>query len=265
MQGVTVVIHLAAQLGSWKVSPAVYQETNVEGTRKLVEEAGDGLEHFVYISTAGVLGNLRYVPAGENHPCAPRTLYEQTKYQAERYVLGRVEGGFPATIIRPSHVFGPGDLHLLPLVKMLQKLRLFPLIDGGKALFQPIFSDDLARGIISCIEHPRPAIGGIYLMAGDDCVTFKELIKIIARLLSIKVSTFSLPYGLAMAGAEINELLAGLMGIEPVLSPFRVDFLGRHQAYEVARAKSEFGFLPLVNVEDGLQEAILWYRSRQLI
>lgn len=266
VKGVDVVIHLAAQLGAWQAKEKDYYETNVEGTKILVEEAQKaGIKHFIYISTAGVYGRLKQVPADEFHPCNPRYPYEKTKYMAEQYVLNKIPKGFPATILRPSHVYGPGDLNTLPLLRLLKKIHFFPLIGGGKSLFQPIYIEDLIDGIICCAENRDKVLGRVYNLAGKEAVTFKEYISIIGKIMAIDLFTVPCPYLVAKSGALVNELYARVFKRVPILTLFRVDFFGGNQYYDIRRAKRDFGYNPQVNINTGMGKAIDWYKQVELI
>lgn len=266
VQGTDVVIHLAAQLGSWQAKEKDYYETNVEGTKILVEESEKaGIQHFIYISTAGVFGRLKQVPADEFHPCNPRYLYEKTKYLAEQYILNEIREGFPATILRPSHVYGPGDLNTLPLLLLLKKFHFFPLIGGGRSFFQPVFIDDLVKGIICCLEHREVVRGKTYILAGKQAITFKDYIDLVVKLLGIKVLTFPCPYIVARIVALINEFLAKLINVEPILTRFRVDFFGNHQCYNIKRAEHDFKYTSKISIDHGMKQAIDWYRQFRLI
>jgi len=266
VQGVDVVVHLAAQLGSWRARQEDYIDVNYNGTKLLVEESGNaGVQHFLYISTAGVFGTLKNIPADETHPCSPRYPYEKTKFLAEQYISKKIQDGFPATIIRPSHIYGPGDLNTVPLIKILQKIHLFPLIGGGKSLFQPLYIDDLIKGIILVINNRNTVCGKLYVLAGKEVTTFKKYILITSKLIGAKVLTPTFPYIFAKFVALLNELLAKILNIEPVLTRFRVDFFGGHQCYNIKRSQHDFGFNPEVGLEQGIEKAINWYRYRKLI
>lgn len=266
VQGADVVIHLAAQLGSWQAKEKDYYDINVDGTKVLVEESKKAdIQHFIYISTAGVYGRLKHVPADEFHPCNPRYLYEKTKYLAEQYILGEIRKGFPATILRPSHVYGPGDLNTVPLLRLLKSVHFFPLIGGGKSLFQPVFIDDLIEGIIRCLENRKIVLGKVYVLAGKEAIVFREYIRLISKLMGIKVLTTTCPYLFTKLAAFINELFARIFNVEPVLTRFRVDFFGGHQCYDIQLARRDFNYDPKVGLKQGLEKAINWYRSARLI
>jgi len=266
VHGVDIVIHLAAQLGSWWAKKEVYYEANVQGTEALVEESQrEDIQQFIYLSSCGVFGTLNKFPADESHPCNPRYEYEKAKYKAEQLVNKAISKGFPATIIRPSHVYGPGDLNTVPLLKLLQQTHFFPLINGGKSLFQPVYIDDLMAGIIKCISNRKTVRGKTFIFAGEEVITFKQYIALIASLMNISITTVSLPFLLAKSVAIFSESLAKIMNNEPILTNFRVDFFGGSQYYNIQRAKEDLKYSPQIGIEQGMRNAMIWYRQMNLL
>jgi len=260
---IDVIFHLAAMLGKWGVTKQTYYQVNVSGTEALIEQSlKGGVRYFIYLSTTGVMGWLRTVPADIDHPYAPISLYEKSKCQAELKVSQAVtEKNLPATIIRPSHVYGPRDPNTVKLFKMMKLCRIFPVMRGGHILFQPIYVDDLVRALMSCMDR-EAALGKTYIVAGMEAKTFKEFFELSARLLGVHVTFVSFPVGLARLTANVGEELGKIVNREPFLTRSRVDFFSRQQAYSIARICEDTGFVPKVNVEDGLQRTIRWYRNK---
>jgi nucleoside-diphosphate-sugar epimerase len=86
VKSVDVVFHLASLLGRWQseYTEAEYSQVNVTGTKLLVAASKkENVQHFIHLSTAGVMGRLVNVPADETHPLGPEFPYEQSKYLAE--------------------------------------------------------------------------------------------------------------------------------------------------------------------------------------
>jgi nucleoside-diphosphate-sugar epimerase len=266
INGVDIVIHLAAQLGTWKTDQNKYYNVNILGTEILVEESiNAGIKHFIYISTCGVFGTITNVPTNELDSCRPRYPYEITKYQAEQYIINAIKKGFPATVLRPSHVFGPGDLNTAPLIKLLKRYHLFPLLGGGKSFFQPVFIDDLTEGIILCFKNINNTLGNVYIVAGKEVITFQEFINIISNILKIRIYTMPIPYRISMLCAKLFEFFAHILNREPLLTKFRVDFFSGHQYYDIQRAIEDFNYNPKVEIKEGMTIAINWYKQFKLI
>ncbi|MCO8273068.1 NAD(P)-dependent oxidoreductase [Actinoplanes sp. TRM 88003] len=119
LSGADVVVHLAAVVGD-EGDERKFAAVNVDGTRRLLEAAGD--TPVVWVSSASVYRPGPYeLPVTEDHPTdGQRTAYGRTKAAGERLAL---DAG--AVVLRPRAVYGDGDPHLLP--------RLRRVVRGGRA------------------------------------------------------------------------------------------------------------------------------------
>ena len=77
----------------------------------------------------------------------------RAKALAERAVA---ESGLPHTIFAPSIVYAPGDV-LLTLLERMALLPVVPISGSGRALFQPIWADDVADCVMAALERPDGA------------------------------------------------------------------------------------------------------------
>jgi len=155
----SVVLHLASATG--RASAATMRGTIVEGTRRLVDAcASAGVRHLVVVSSiAAVFPDRRWYP------------YAEAKREAEGIVLG---GGVPATIVRPTMVFGPGS----PVQAGLQRLatgRLPLILGNGSVETQPVDVEDLVAVLVGLADRP-PAGQEVLEIGGGDRCTLRELL-----------------------------------------------------------------------------------------
>ena len=265
--GVDVVFHLAAQLGKWRVPEAEYHRINVYGTQVLLQEClKAGVEHFIYVSTAGVMGRLKQIPADEEHPCAPLFPYQRSKYEAELKIKEAVKKqDFPAIIIRPSHVYGPRDPNTIGLLKMIRRLKVFPLIGGGTSLFQPLYVTDLVETLLLCMKRSVNTAKKLYHIAGPQTITMREFICLSARIMGVRLWAVNIPQSFARAVASVSEGLGYIVHHEPPLTRSRVEFFGQNQTYSISRMQQDTGFVPQVGISEGLSRTIGWYRENGLL
>jgi len=263
LKDVDIVFHLAALLGRWQSEYPDYEyyRVNFIGTKLLVEQClKAGVNHFVYLSSTGVIGRVKETPADESCPCSPIFPYERSKYLAELKVRNAVEKrSFPATIVRASHIYGPGDTNTFKIFKVIKRLKAFPLIDGGRAIFQPIYVKDLVEALILCVEKRNISIGKTYVIAGKDRVSFRDFIRLSAELLKIPLLCLSIPRPLANFIGLACEATFPPFHREPPLTRSRVEFFSRNQIYCINKICEELGFRPGTSLRSGLQEAINWY------
>lgn len=185
--GVKRVIHL---VGIIQEGPgATFQGVHVEGTRHVLEAAKKaGVRHFIYQSALGT------------RPCA-RSEYHKTKWAAEELVR---TSGILCTILRPSLIYGPGDLFTIRLVEMIRLLPFLPVIGSGKSKIQPIFIDDAVGCIVKtaksdCCNNETFEIGG------PEQLTYEEVTRTIADTLGVRRSVVHLPIFFIKSAARVFE------------------------------------------------------------
>jgi len=267
LKDVDVVFHLAALLGKWGIPDQQYYHVNVYGTYVMLEQSGKAnVNQAIYLSSTGVMGRLKTLPGDINHQCNPFTPYEKSKYQAELLVRKAInENHFPATIIRPTHVYGPGDYNTLQLLRLMKRWRILPVIDGGQRLFQPIYVADLAQALILCMEKKNASLGRTYIVAGNETMTFKDFFLLSAKIIGIKIKGFDLPVGLAWICAHISEGMCAFLGLTPIVTRSRIEFFSRNHVYNNRRIIDDTGWLPKIKLKTGLRETIKWYKNQRLL
>jgi nucleoside-diphosphate-sugar epimerase len=262
LQGIEEVYHAAARLGRWKDTAADIRQVNVEGTRNLLElAASSGIRLFLLVSSAIVTGPV--LNADETYLCKPHTLYEETKYEAERLAIEMAAGrGIPLTVARPTWTYGPGDPHKLALYRAIRKRR-FVLLGRGKNSTHPVYIDDLVEGIHLAAAQ-RPA-SEVYNIGGPRHVTTAELTGKMALALGVKPVRMSMPVWLARAGAPVAEKVSDIIGIQLPLTRSRVVLLSCSFTYSIQKARKALGYDPRVDLEEGFRKTVAWYRERRLI
>ena len=199
-----MIYHLAAVYREVKHPDDYYRKVNVEGTRNVLEAAERlGAIRFVHCSTVGVHGNVKQIPADESAPFAPGDIYQATKLEAETLVRERARAGFPAVIVRPAPIYGPGDRRFLKLFKTIAR-GTFRMIGSGDIYYHMTYVSDLVRGIILCGEHPN-AIGQTFIIAGRRYRTLNEIVKIVGDVVGRTIGSGHIPLAPVMATAVACE------------------------------------------------------------
>ena len=262
----STVVNLTGILARPTLRREAYTRLHVDGTHRVV----DALAHakversrLIHVSTTGVLGPTTTTPRDEETIPAPGTVYEQTKLEGETIALAARRPGREVVIVRPGLVYGPGDLHLLSWFRAIAQGTYCP-IGGGKALWQPIFVDDLVRGIEAALDVPA-ADGQTFHLAGAERVTVGELGERIAQAMGRPAPTTAIPRGLAMAAGAIFEAVYTPLRRDPPLSRARVRTMTENRVYAIERAERLLGFRPAVPLSDGLAATVAWYRSQGLL
>jgi nucleoside-diphosphate-sugar epimerase len=259
---VDVVYHIAATYREAGQPVSAYRAINVEGTRCVLEAASAaGVRRVVHCSTGGVHGHIEHPPATENAPFAPGDVYQDTKLAAES--LARDYGrrtSLDVVVARPIGIYGPGDTRFLKMFRGIARGR-FPMLGSGDVFYHLTYIDDLVEGFRLCGEQPAAA-GRTYILAGPRYTTLNELAALIARELGVEPPHLHLPVWPFWFAGLLCETVCVPLRIEPPLYRRRVDFYTKSRAFDTTRARTELGFVPRVDLEEGIGRTAAWYRER---
>jgi nucleoside-diphosphate-sugar epimerase len=264
-EGVEVVYHIAATYREAGQPDAAYRAINVDGTRNLLEAArAGGARRFVHCSTGGVHGHVAHPPADEDAPFNPGDVYQDTKLEAEQ--LARrfgLDHAFDVVVARPIGIYGPGDTRFLKMFRGLARGR-FPMIGSGQAFYHLTFIDDLVEGFRLCGTVPAAA-GRTYLLAGPRYTTLEALVTLVAREVGVPAPRIHWPVWPFWTAGLACELVCVPLGIEPPLYRRRVDFYTKSRAFDTTRARTELGYIPRVDLEEGIRRTAEAYRREGLL
>lgn len=207
-----------------------------------------GTKRFILVHTAGVYS--KYKEAGESY----RKIDTYTKKIAEQYNL-------ELTILRPMMIYGSmRDHNLSVFVDMVNRLKVVPVISGGRYPVQPVSCRDLGKAFYQVLMNPETCKNKEYVLSGDRAVTIKELLTMIAKELSVKRYFISCPYGIAFAGARLLYFISGKK------RDYRekVQRMCESRAYAHEDASADFGYHP-IPLEEGIKEEVALYRQTGLL
>ena len=123
---------------------------------------------------------------------------------------------------------------------------------------------DVAQGILLAADAPR-AVGRAYLLVNDEPVTQADYLNAIARELGAPPPSRRIPYSLALALGSTAQTAAALVRrrTPPPVMRYGVQLLGGENRFSIKRARDELGFVPQVNLSEGVRRSAEWYRARR--
>ena len=265
MDGVEVVHHLAAAFRELDVPNTYYRDINVEGTRNVLEAArAHKVKKFIYCSTCGVHGNIDDPPGGEDAPIQPADYYQQTKYEAESIVTEYNQNGMKTVILRPAAIYGPGDPERFFMIFKRVARGSFPMCGNGKTYYHPLYIDNLVDAFMLAMEDGKGE-GGTYLIADEEYVEIKEIVKKTGKALNIDVKIKYYPIIPLIIVGHIFEKVCKPFRITPPIFPRRVDWYRQNRAFKIDKAKKDLGYKPKVGLDEGLRRTGQWYRANGYI
>ncbi|HIK55648.1 MAG TPA: NAD-dependent epimerase/dehydratase family protein [Synechococcales cyanobacterium M55_K2018_004] len=143
-------------------------------TQPLADIFKGRIQHFVYVSSAGVYLKTDQPPHVEGDPVDPNSRHKG-KYETESYLAGH---GLPYTSIRPVYIYGPHNYNDVEawFFDRIVRDRPLPIPGHGQHITQLGHVYDLAVAMTRVLGNSR-AVGQIYNVAGDRYVTFDGLAK----------------------------------------------------------------------------------------
>ncbi len=250
---IDTVFHLAAAHLSLRAGEVDYRRVNVDAVRGLIEACERaGVGRFVHCSTVGVFGRIENPPAHEETPCKPEIPYERTKLEGERAVLEAARArDFPAVVVRPTWVYGPGCRRTEKLFRSIGRGR-FVMAGAGDMLRHCVYIRDMVDAF-HLAAAADGAMGQVVIVADERAVSVGELVSQIASLTDARRPRSVPVPALWLAGAGA-EIASRLLRREPPLSRRSLKFFTGNTSFLIDRARSLLGFRPRYTVPAGLAE-----------
>jgi nucleoside-diphosphate-sugar epimerase len=207
-------------------------------TQPLAEIFKDRVQHFVYVSSAGVYLKSDQMPHVEGDPVDPNSRHKG-KHETEAYLS---EQGVPFTSVRPTYIYGPQNYNDIEawFFDRIVRNRPIPIPGNGLHITQLGHCQDLASAMARVLGNSQ-AVGQIYNVSGERYVTFD---------------------GLARACAEAVGKSADAIEIVHY-DPKQFDF-GKKKAFplrlqhffaDVHKAKTQLDWQPHFSLNAGLQDS----------
>jgi len=266
-EDVDCLLHLATlgHMSNFTVTEKMFFDINVQGTINIMREALQaGVKRIVHCSSVAAMGICDEIPSTEKTKCNPHHPYGRSKLQAETEVLKMVkENNLPASIIRFSMVYGPGDTRdILKLTRMAKK-GIFPKVANRPKLTPLIHVQDAIDGLLLACEKGTP--GEIYLITNKQSEPFDIIRENIQEALGLKKRALYVPEWAALTMASLIEKTFTLIGKSPPVSRKNIESTLADRIFSVEKAVRELEFDPQIKPADGLHETVKWYVENKWI
>ncbi len=262
MQGVRRVFHVAADYRLWTAHPEELYESNVTGTRRLIEAAQRaGVERVIYTSTVATIAVPRHgaLPNEATSAGLDEMIghYKKSKFLAEKVAVDAAKAGAPVVIVNPTAPVGPGDWKPTPTGKIILDFlrgKMPAYVDTG---LNVAAVEDVAAGHLLAAEKGRT--GERYILGGRN-MTLKEILDALAAITGKRAPRVKLPHMVALAAGYADEVYSRIAGREPQI-PVEGVKMSRHKMFvESDKAARELGYKP-GKIEAALERAVRWYED----
>jgi dihydroflavonol-4-reductase len=261
--GCEFVFHVAADYRLWSLNGQELYDSNVEGTRNILQAARDsGVRRVIYTSSVATMGfgnNGRLTD--EKSPVTLSNMigdYKRSKFLAEQLVIEAGRSGQNVVMVNPTTPVGERDIKPTPSGQIVVDFlrRKFPAyVDTGLNLLDVV---DCAEGHLLAMEKAQP--GERYILGGEN-LTLKQILDKLGVITGLPSPKVRLPYAVALATGIVDTILVGkMLKREPRVTIDAVR-MGRKKMFVTsAKAERELGWNPHP-VDGALQRAVEWFKA----
>jgi dihydroflavonol-4-reductase len=258
------LFHVAADYRLWAPKPAQLYQTNVDGTRSLLEAARlVGVPRIVYTSSVATLGIPDDGRLGDEDTAVALSdmigHYKRSKFLAEALVRELVAEGLPVVIVNPSTPIGPRDIKPTPTGRIVRDAiagRLPAYVDTGLNI---VHVDDVAEGHWLAFQHG--VVGERYILGGHN-LSLRELLIDIADIAGRSPPRWRLPHAVVMPVAHLAQAWARLTGTRPIATVEEVRMSKKRMYFSSAKAGRELGYAP-GPARLALEDAVSWFERHR--
>jgi dTDP-glucose 4,6-dehydratase/UDP-glucuronate decarboxylase len=259
------VIH-AASIASptfYRQHPIETMDANVDGLRQLLDWAdergadGSPLEGFLFFSTSEIYGDPPpdAIPTPETYrgnvsATGPRACYDESKRFGETLCVSFARHrGVPVSIARPFNNYGPGlklgDRRVLPdFARDVLAGRDIVLLSDGSATRTFCYVGDAVVGYYKILV--KGARGESYNIGTD----------------AAEISMWDLARKVGARARELFGYTGEVTRKESADEDYLVDNPNR-RCPVIDKARSELGYEPAVDFDEGLRRALVWYAGNR--
>jgi CDP-glucose 4,6-dehydratase len=246
---IETIFHLGAQtlVGVSKVDPLTTLETNVRGTWNVMEAARlCGTPQVIVASSDKAYGPSERLPYTEDHPLEGRYPYDVSKSCAD--LIARMYAAtynVPVVVIRCANLFGGGDMHFSRIIPGAIRATLrgdrFVIRSNGMFIRDYLYVEDGVSAYLRVAEE----LAGRHSLSGE-----------------------AFNFGLGMR-VTVLELVAGILNAmgRPDLEPIILNQASSEipeQVLSSEKARRVLGWRPEFSLDEGLSQAVGWYRKHFL-
>lgn len=236
------VIHLAAQtmVPTSVEQPVLDCQINLEGVLHVLEACRiHGTGHILFSSSAAVYGDNLHIPLKETERLVPTSPYGITKMTTEHYLRVYHElYGMDATVFRFANVYGErqgekGEGGVVSIFcKLLSQRQGITVFGDGNQTRDFVYAGDIAQAIIRAL--PLKGYHTMNVSTGQE-TSINDLIRSFEKAVGYTVPV-------QYTAPRTGDILRSVLSNETL--------------------KRDLGFVPAMDLEEGIRRTYDWYRSQ---
>jgi len=153
----------------------------VASAQQMVECLRGRLQHFLHCGTIWAMGHSVEVPATEEMPRHPFGEYGIQKSAIQDYLMDQARRyGFPATVLQPGHIVGPGWMPINPAGNLdpqvftrLARGEEVALPNLGMETLHHVYADDVAQSFMQAMANRSVSLGEAFHVVSPAALTLR--------------------------------------------------------------------------------------------
>ncbi len=242
---IDAVFHLAAQalVGAANRSPVSTFESNIRGTYLLLEACrlSSTVKRIVVASSDKAYGSHTILPYSEDFKLNALFPYDVSKACTDLISQSFAHTfDLPVAVTRSANIYGPADANLSRIIPG----TILSVINGERPIIRSdgtpvrdfIFTEDIVSGYLLLAENIDAAKGSAYNFGSGEPVSMLDLVNKIVRLMD-----------------KQDDLAPDILLTTKIANEIDAQYL------DSSKVQKQFGWKPMVALDDGLQRTINWY------
>ncbi|MFL6120871.1 NAD-dependent epimerase/dehydratase family protein [Actinophytocola sp.] len=226
----------------------------LDSARHLADALDGRVRHFLHCGTIWVHGPSVEVPTTEDAPRRPFGDYGVRKAAIESYLLDRAQRhGFPATVLHPGHISGPGWVPINPAGNL--DLAVYRRLAGGERVALPnlgmetlhhVHADDVAQSFTAAMANRSVAVGESFHVVSPAALTLRGYAEAVASWYGREADLEFLPW------EQWRDT------VEPGAAAATWDHIAHSPNCGIAKATRLLGYRPRYSSPQAVREALDW-------
>jgi nucleoside-diphosphate-sugar epimerase len=233
----------------------------LDSAQHLVEALRGRLQHFLHCGTIWVHGPSIEVPVTEQQPRRPFGDYGIRKAAIEAWLLREARlTGFPATVLHPGHLVGPGWVPLNPAANFnpalfadLARGNEIALPNIGRETVHHVHADDVAQAFVKAMDNRSNAVGESFHVVSPGALTLLGYAESVAGWYGKEARIRFLPWEEWRSTVSEKEARTTW------------DHIARSPNCSIAKAQRLLGYQPRYRSLEAIRESVSWLFANGVI
>jgi nucleoside-diphosphate-sugar epimerase len=233
----------------------------LDSARQLVDALDGRVRHLLHCGTVWVHGPSAEVPTTEEAPRRPFGDYGVQKAAIEAYLLDRAHrDGFPATVLHPGHISGPGWVPINPAGNL--DLDVYRRLADGEEVALPnlgmetlhhVHADDVAQSFTAAMANRSVAVGESFHVVSPAALTLRGYAEAVAGWYGREADLSFLPWE------------QWRRTVEPDAAQLTWDHIAHSPNSSIAKAARLLDYRPRYSSLQAVREALEWLAAHDRV